>query len=371
MSIYAFISIMSVISFYGCGQKIKTASLSVQELGDNLLRRLPVVIQLASIIYIFYFFLALMCLDSNYIWRHTGYLTDDESNKYMVDLLGVDLTRAILRLISLSGILGAITVMAGILLRMTLIPSTIGSLCILHFIFLLSVNSRSAAFLPMIVLICSLFLNLRGKFVIIIIFSALAIYAVLNGLVGRGSTIQGIAGLPLTFETIFSGTAGSPMDFLSNVTQGILVVAQGQAMRPQYNTLYSWLSLSPLPSLLDGFDAISKASDVRINDSTPNAGITELLSFGFPQTIICLIFIYTLVRLHVKLISRNKVLFVLVNFLIFFTIYILTSYSARGALRYLWLGYYITAFSLISSRRKSIQSGANGSSGANGRAGAW
>jgi hypothetical protein len=87
------------------------------------------------------------------------------------------------------------------------------------------------------------------------------------------------------------------------------------------------------------------------------SGITELLAFGLPQTIVCLILLYVLVRLHIKLSDHNGIVFLAVNFLIFFAIYNAGAYSLRTALRSIWLGYYLTSFSLIAAKVTSWPNG--------------
>ncbi len=123
-------------------------------------------------------------------------------------------------------------------------------------------------------------MDFRQKRVIIGISLLFVIYAILNELIGRGSPVQGLSGLPLVFVSIFCGNIWSLIStLLLNVCEGIFVIAEGLSVHPVYKPLYAWLSLSPLPSFLDGFSSINTQMETRLSIYVPMSWIVELISF--------------------------------------------------------------------------------------------
>lgn len=349
MAIYLLISFLSAISFHGGGMKVRDATKRFSNSLALNKKHFSFIIQLGAIIYIVIFCLSMASLDFDSIVYNTEYLSI-KTNAAFVGIIGSELSNILIRTIGLSAILGTVIAMAGIWIRIAWIRYFICFILCLHFVYLLSANSRSAAFIPIMVAVCIIFMDFKNKFTLIVISLFLAIYALLNGLVGRGSPVQGLAGLPSTLMSIIKGNNDvSILTLLLNFSEGIFVIAEGESVRPVFNQLYSWLSLSPFPSFIDGFSEIQRLYEIRLSDYVPMAGVTEVINFGSIHVVICLSIIYILVRLHLIASERNTIVFALANFLIFFAIYNACAYSLRTAMHSIWLSYYFTVFSLVSS----------------------
>jgi hypothetical protein len=372
MRIYSAISVLSVLSFHGVGKRAKSSisrKSSISPLPHELemqQAKFAPFIKAGAVIYIICFILTVDSLNFTYLQSHSEYFANAENPGSILNpdsILATTFSSTLTRISPLTGVMGTLVLIGGVASNIRWVYCALGPLAVCHFVFLLSISSRWAALLPAIIAVAILFSNksILYKIVTISLFVLLAVYGQIHGLIGRGSSIQGIAGIPSVFNSIFSGdTQISVKTIILNFSEGIFSVAEGWNIQPAYNNeVYSWLSLSPLPSFIDGFNDIRTSYEVRLNDFCPLSGITELLAFGLPKTIICLTLLYVLVRLHIKLSDCNGMLFLAVNFLIFFAIYNAGAYSLRTALRtiwlgyYFWLGYYLTGFSLVAANETS------------------
>jgi hypothetical protein len=358
MTIYFAISLLSILSFHSAGKRVKSAIRRLPHDLELQQAKFAPYVKVAAIIYIIIFLFTVASLNLAFVQSNSEYL----GNAVNPDgILGISLSSTLVRIVPLTGVFGTFALIGGMASNIRWIYWVLAPLAVSHFVLLLSLSSRSAALLPAIIAIGVLFSNKSAyfKIVTVSVFVLLSIYGQIHGLVGRGSPVQGLAGLPLIFNSIFRDNADiSIKTVILNFSEGIFVVAEGENIQPVYNnSIYSWLSLSPLPSIIDGFNEIRTFYEIRINQYCPISGITELLAFGLPQTIVCLILLYVLIRLHLKLSDHNGIVFLAVNFLIFFAIYNVGAYSLRTALRSIWLGYYLTSFSLIAAKVTSWPNG--------------
>jgi len=225
-----------------------------------------------------------------------------------------------------------------------------------QYLFLLSNSSRTAALVPIVVGACALALRPRARWTPFAASAALAVYALLHALIGRQMPMQGMAELPRVLAAVFSGEGfEAGLQLAVNIGQGIFVIAEGWRLEPAFGPEYSWLSLSPLPSFLDGFTSVLP-EQVRLHDYVPMPAVTEIANFGPLHAAVGLALVHGLVRWHLRLADR-RFAFLAINLLIFIGLYVALAYPVRSALRYIWLGYAIAFPSSLFDRWSAPASG--------------
>jgi hypothetical protein len=213
---------------------------------------------------------------------------------------------------------------------------------LLYFITYFGLHSRVSVITPVIIATLWWFLKLRGRRIVLITSFAFAVSCLACALVGRGMAIHGVSSIPATIEaTIGNGVEGNASLVLTNFTEGIFVTAEGFTINHFYPLSYKVLSLSPLPSLIDGFASIRPRFAIRLSPYVPVGGITEALNFGYMYVLALVVVYYISVRLNLYFAKRYPVFFLVCNFLIFFSLYHISDYALRNALKYLWMSDYL------------------------------
>ena len=129
----------------------------------------------------------------------------------------------------------------------------------------------------------------------------------------------------LQFENLFK-----------NLFQGAVATSDGLLVAGNFSDRYRWLSLSPLPSFVDGFDQIRASDQISLHSFCPMSGVTEVIRFG-PLFWAIMIAEYTAMVVTINsrfVISRAGLLPVLcVNLL--FTVFTISgfTYPLRNVLR--------------------------------------
>jgi hypothetical protein len=227
---------------------------------------------------------------------------------------------------------------------------------LLHFVTYFGLHSRVSAITPAIIATLWWFLKLRGRRVVLIASFACAVSCLACALVGRGMAVHGVSSIPATIEaTIDNGIEGNTSLVLTNFTEGIFVTAEGFTINHLYPLSYKALSLSPLPSLIDGFASIRPRFAIRLSPYVPVGGITEALNFGYIYIIFLVAIYYISVRLNLYFVKRYPVFFLVCNFLIFFSLYHISDYALRNALKYLWMSDYLGAIVILGTLMRKPQ----------------
>src|SRR5262249_12338787 len=120
-----------------------------------------------------------------------------------------------------------------------------------------------------------------------------------------------------------------------------------------FNLKYKILAFSPLPSFVDGYSSIRSDSEQRLHDYVPMSGIGELYHFGWLYICVLLVGLTMFIRAHTALAAKAPVIFIVCNFLIMFSLYVLFSYPVRNALRFFWIAVILFVAADFAKRRWS------------------
>jgi hypothetical protein len=293
-----------------------------------------IVILLCSV----HFVLFLLVSDWNKLWLYQVYL-DVGSDAEWVAIFGDQFSDTILRAGGPVAILSCLCVCRLIGTRHTILKFFASALTIFYFLILLSQHSRAAAFFPLLLAINFAILRLKGRRFLIPILAFVAAIAFMSALLGRGTDRHGLSALPETIlrpfnsSNLFYDTTQALMDFC----QGIVVTAEALQVTGDFDPWYKILAFSPLPSFIDGYSEIRDVSEHRLHEYVPMSGIGEVSHFGWLYISLLLIGFFVLIRQHTRIATYNPAIFILCNFLIMISIYVLFAYPLRNALRVYWL----------------------------------
>lgn len=125
-----------------------------------------------------------------------------------------------------------------------------------------------------------------------------------SALTSRGLGEFGLSSLPHMIGNAFDLSGTQLRYVIVNLFQGIFTTTDGLTVSANFNPIYSWLSFSPLPSGIDGFDKVLRNSEIRLGLYVPMSAIAEAYNFG---PIFLVIAIFTLwLSLRSTLISLSK-----------------------------------------------------------------
>jgi hypothetical protein len=177
------------------------------------------------------------------------------------------------------------------------------------------------------------------------------LYLSIIALDGRGGGAFGFANL---LQILRPKGEANVVDVICNLVQGAYVTTDGFLVPGKFKEEYKLLSLSPLPSIIDGFELIREQQEIRLSDFVPMSGITEIIRFGGLYTFSAAI-IYGAIVLFV---NSRKCLSVIglaptfvANLVISFYTIQAFSYPLRNSLRQImYVGFVIFLFYLLRSR---------------------
>lgn len=169
------------------------------------------------------------------------------------------------------------------------------------FVFNAVTSSRYVIAYPAIVVALSLYRRqygwaAMGTFLLLFLFNM--------SIVGRSQALHGFESMTFDFfgVVIFSMPQAALGIFL-NVFDAFITFGAAVAIAPSYANDYMWLSFSPLPSFMDGFDSIADAAP-RISVSVPFSSYAEAYLFG-PWALSAQILVFTLFALSLQAWSRQ------------------------------------------------------------------
>jgi hypothetical protein len=228
--------------------------------------------------------------------------------------------------------------------------SIFGALMLLHFITFLGMHSRASVLTPAVAGALWWLLSLRFRKPIVAGCFAVAFICLAYSLVGRALDEHGVSTIPATLTaTADAGIGGNISTVSTNIAEGIFVVAEGFMVQHNYGRFYKMLCFSPLPSIIDGYATILRNYQVRISFFVPVSGITEAMNFGLMYLLLLAGIYYGAMRLNLMFIKRNPLLFLICNFLIFFSLYHILDYPLRNGLKYLWMSVYLSLIAMTFS----------------------
>jgi hypothetical protein len=207
--------------------------------------------------------------------------------------------------------------------------------CTWLFVFNFSANSRVAAIA--LVSYSATRFALGARRIRVVTVALLALYVMSAVLTGRGTQFHGLANLPIIATLPLEGEQ-TIVEILINIFQGVPVTADGLLVPGNHHPQYKLLSISPLPSFLDGFSAIREEMELRLHVFVPMSGVTEIARFGpVYWTVVALIYF-----LLVRQVNSKKVVLVVgqtgivgANLLLTMFTIIAFSYPLRNTFRQL------------------------------------
>jgi hypothetical protein len=203
------------------------------------------------------------------------------------------------------------------------------------FVFNAVTSSRYVVAYPAIVVAISLYRkrywwSALGLFVLFFLFNM--------SIVGRGQALHGFSSMSLEFfSTVLSTMPQAGLGLFLNIFDAFIVFGAAVALSPAYYSDYVWLSFSPLPSFLDGFDNVVDTA-ARISVNVPFSSFAEAYLFG-PVALSVHLFVFSLFAVSLQVWARSASVHLWAAALAWmFTVnQLLCQYPIRNSFRFLLL----------------------------------
>ena len=344
-ALYTSLSVLALVALVG---KLKTlGSLNLAERLAQLLKAKDSSRFQANLVMIslcgLHLSLLLLIADWSKLWLHQEYL-QSYVDEYWLALLGDDFIETVTRTTPLFAILSTFCVCSLIRTRYGSLRLIAGTLSLVYFLLLFSWHSRSAVFVPVLLAINVIVLRLKGRKIILPGLALVAAISLMGALAQRDTDRHGLSTIPETILSPFSSSdpLGKISDALMDFCQGTVITAESFAFpAAEFPTRYKILTFSPLPSLIDGYSSIRAVSEQDLHAVVPMSGVGELYHFGLAYICFLLLIFTAFIRAHTAIAQKSPVIFIVCNFLIMFSVYMIFSYPVRNALRYFWIGVFL------------------------------
>lgn len=295
----------------------------------NILTRWSVIVIMYAVIVA-----NIICIDFDVMWSNDTYLLMNSPEGYNASAQMVTIMRFGLGLI---GALGAFSLPVLFASNDKAKFFCILPLWLFVFLFQLSAHSRSAAVYAFILCMSIIIFSRIPKFLSILTSLIFIFSIVIFALEGRSQDLHGIGEL---FTSVYlayqSFDITTLMSAIINIFQGIFSTGDALLYDVEHDYMYKILSISPLPSFIDGFDQIREAYEIRLHLFIPMSAIAELYNFGLFFSLPVLMFYYWLLRESVKLLrSHNNVISIFINVYIFVIFVMANAYPLRNVFRQL------------------------------------
>lgn len=166
---------------------------------------------------------------------------------------------------------------------------------------------------------------------------ALSALSLISALEGRSSGHHGLSSISESIVNIVSGDQNivQILEFtVLNFFEGLFTFSEHFVKTVHFDPQYKNLSLSPLPSFIDGFANIREANEVKLFVVVPRGALDEILQFGVVHSAIYFTAQFLAIRLSLIALRRaDNVAAIVLNFLLFFNLVIQMVYSARTVFR--------------------------------------
>lgn len=124
-------------------------------------------------------------------------------------------------------------------------------------------------------------------------------------------------------------------DSIVNVFEGAFVFSEHFTRRISFSDDYALLSLSPLPSFIDGFDDIRVASEVRIHTYVPRSALDEVLQFGLVHASVYFLVLFWALRASLKVTRLQPIAGLAIQTIALLAFYLQFTYSTRTIIKFL------------------------------------
>lgn len=173
---------------------------------------------------------------------------------------------------------------------------------------------------------------------------AISAALLLNALAGRAQTEQGLSSIVAIPATIGGLKTSDVVVGINNLFEGMFVTSELFSGHYDYPTVYKVLSLSPLPSFVDGFDRVNHRYQQGLSSYVPMSSGQELINFGAGYILIYCATFFLAGRLSARALQeRPDILSLLANALVTLGAIVQLAYPVRNSFRYFILSIGITA----------------------------
>jgi hypothetical protein len=216
------------------------------------------------------------------------------------------------------------------------------------FILLLAGNSRWVFVYSAFSIFISILL-FRNK-TLTIISLVIAVFSLPKVMLGRGQAEQGLSEILDQIALVWD-VGVFKIFFLSiyNLAEGGLNIANSFLITEQHTQLYKYLSFSPFPSFIDGFNEISETGSIRLHRYVPMSGISEIYSFG-PGFVLFFysILYFFIINIEKLRITKGVGIYIVFTVISLYSLSTLFSYSLRTTWKImilvLFLSYFLNLF---------------------------
>jgi hypothetical protein len=190
--------------------------------------------------------------------------------------------------------------------------------------------------------------NINNKFIFPILLIT-SYFCLLNSLVGRSLGVHGFSATFSFFDNVYIAfTNGEYLNTFGNLFEGAFVHGEAFSfLNYQYPQIFKYLSFSPLPSLIDGYDINAHNYSLRLHTYVPMGATGELIIFGFNYVLIYFFIVLLSIYTSIKVFNKNHFLIFLISlFLILLASYLQFTYPIRNVLRFFYIAIFINLMAL-------------------------
>ncbi|MBZ9937884.1 hypothetical protein LB518_16410 [Mesorhizobium sp. BR1-1-16] len=316
-------------------------------------RLLPAVNFGFGVFMVIYVFIMVLILDWSIVWSNSVYLLMTRPN----DVVTVSGVGFLLSLMPFAAILAAVLAAINISLSRTAWGIFFGVVALMGTFYYIGAHQRVALLPPVAFFVVLSVVGRRTHLFLRSLSAVLAVFSLTSALAGRGSGTHGISTIFDAFvRAVGSDLLDTASSLMLNLTEGIFVVAESLVGEPVYPLLYKILSFSPLPSVIDNFQSISRVSQVRITRYVPYSGYVELYNFGIVFLLAFVLFFWISIRIYKNVLKRNQYIGLACGFLILLGLIQLFAYPLRNGLKPLWIADIVGVGALLYYRgRKTAE----------------
>jgi hypothetical protein len=332
LGIYALMFIVFYISTFGYRRGEIDLTASLNEAADVLLRtQWPVLVVTIALMAAH-----LSLLDPAILWSNSRYMLLRGPDAMSIGAGPASFIQTLFQLVAMVATLYAgIATARGRIVSMLLwiAPATWG----LIFFFVDASRTALVLFAEFFVVLIFLASGIR-RWIYAIMAVAGGLFVLSACLAGRAGGYFGLMSLPQIASSAFSGTISLNM-MIGNLFEGVFITGDSLDISARFDSRYALFSFSPLPSLIDGFDALRERHQIRLFAYVPMSGIAEAVKFG-PAYFAALMFFYWLACWTVSRGARRLgPFYLLITFGIVNTFIIAGAYPVRNVFRQLliWL----------------------------------
>lgn len=215
-----------------------------------------------------------------------------------------------------------------------------------HFLYELAGYSRYAFVYATVIAIVVFFSTQGPRRLWGTLFAAMvALLSLIVALDGRGEGQYGLATLPQMLD--FDNLVATLRVSIGNLFEGIFVFAEHFRAEIEYEESYKFLSLSVLPSVLDGFSGIQASGERRLHFYVPRGAIDEVLQFGMGYAAAYALACMAAVRASVRLLisRRRPIIAMVLNIVLLLAMQLQFTYSTRTVFR-IFVGVWLLSVTL-------------------------